>query len=100
MTTPPSALARHVGADLRTCWDAIEVEATARTSDSARLQGVKTLGVDEHICGRPDNGSEFGASFHWHLLDRGIDHVRIKPRTPRLNGKVCEDLARRCTGLV
>jgi transposase InsO family protein len=38
-----------------------------------------------------DNGSEFGASFHWHLLDLGIDHVKIKPRTPRLNGKVCED---------
>ena len=35
-----------------------------------------------------DNGSEFGASFHWHLLDKGIDQVRIKPRTPRLNGKV------------
>jgi transposase InsO family protein len=35
-----------------------------------------------------DNGSEFGASFHWHLLDKGIDHVHIKPRTPRLNGKV------------
>ena len=31
---------------------------------------------------------EFGASFHWHLLDKGIDHVRIRPRTPRLNGKV------------
>jgi transposase InsO family protein len=35
-----------------------------------------------------DNGSEFGASFHWHLLDKRIDHVRIKPGTPRLNGKV------------
>jgi len=35
-----------------------------------------------------DNGSEFGASFHWHLLDKGIDHVKIRPRTPRLNGKV------------
>ena len=35
-----------------------------------------------------DNGSEFGASFHWHLLDLGVDHVKIKPRTPRLNGKV------------
>jgi len=31
-----------------------------------------------------DNGSEFGTSFHWHLLDKGIDHVKIKPRTPRL----------------
>jgi transposase InsO family protein len=35
-----------------------------------------------------DNGSEFGASFHWHLLDAGVDHVKIKPRTPRLIGKV------------
>jgi transposase InsO family protein len=35
-----------------------------------------------------DNGSEFQAGFHWHLLDRGINHVYIKPSTPRLNGKV------------
>ncbi|HEY6203428.1 MAG TPA: IS481 family transposase [Candidatus Limnocylindria bacterium] len=35
-----------------------------------------------------DNGSEFQARFHWHVLDRGIDHVYIKPATPRLNGKV------------
>lgn len=35
-----------------------------------------------------DNGSEFQSQFHWHLLDRGIGHVYIKPATPRLNGKV------------
>ena len=35
-----------------------------------------------------DNGAEFGSSFHWQVLDRGIGHVDIKPRTPRLNGKV------------
>ncbi len=35
-----------------------------------------------------DNGSEFGSQFHWHVLDRGIKHVYIKPATPRLNGKV------------
>ena len=34
------------------------------------------------------NGVEFGASFHWHVLDKGAGHVYIKPRTPRLNGKV------------
>jgi hypothetical protein len=34
------------------------------------------------------NGQEFGASFHWHLLDKGIGHVYIRPRTPRLNVKV------------
>ena len=35
-----------------------------------------------------DNGSEFGSSFHYHLLDKGVGHRYIKPRTPRLNGKV------------
>ena len=35
-----------------------------------------------------DNGSEFQSLFHWYLRDRDIQHVYIKPRTPRLNGKV------------
>lgn len=29
-----------------------------------------------------DNGSEFQSKFHWHVLDRGIRHIYIKPRTP------------------
>jgi transposase InsO family protein len=28
------------------------------------------------------------AQFHYHVLDKGIGHRYIKPRTPRLNGKV------------
>jgi transposase len=47
--TTVSALARQLGVDWHTCWDAVEVEARARTSDPARLENVKTLGVDEHI---------------------------------------------------
>ena len=35
-----------------------------------------------------DNGVEFGSQFHYLVLDRGIEHVYIKPATPRLNGKV------------
>ncbi len=35
-----------------------------------------------------DNGTEFGPQFHWHILDKGIEHRYIQPRTPRLNGKV------------
>lgn len=35
-----------------------------------------------------DNGAEFQSAFHWHVLDKGINHTYIKPRTPRLNGKV------------
>lgn len=37
---------------------------------------------------RTDHGHEFQAKFHWHVEDLGIRHVYIKPRTPRLNGKV------------
>ncbi len=35
-----------------------------------------------------DNGAEFQSKFHWHLDELDIRHVYIKPRTPRLNGKV------------
>jgi transposase InsO family protein len=37
---------------------------------------------------RTDNGHEFQAQFHWHVEDLGMRHSYIKPRTPRLNGKV------------
>ena len=37
---------------------------------------------------RTDNGHEFQARFHWHCIDKGIDHVYIKPGSPKLNGKV------------
>ena len=47
--TTVSALARHLGVDWHTCWDAVEVEATRRLGDPARLAGVEVLGVDEHI---------------------------------------------------
>jgi transposase len=47
--TTVSALARHLGVDWHTCWDAVEVEAKARVADPARRKNVKTIGVDEHI---------------------------------------------------
>ena len=40
-----------------------------------------------------DNGAEFQGALHWHLLDRGIGHVYIKPATPRLNGKLSARIA-------
>ena len=53
---------------------------------------VRRLRAREAPLRRPghqtDNGSEFGSSFHYHLLDKGVGHKYIKPRTPRLNGKV------------
>ena len=35
-----------------------------------------------------DNGAEFQSHFHWHLESLDIRHAYIRPRTPRLNGKV------------
>ena len=37
---------------------------------------------------RTDRGHEFQAQFHWHVEDKGIRHVYIKPRSPQQNGKV------------
>ena len=37
---------------------------------------------------RTDNGHEFQTKFNWHVKDLGMEHVYIKPGTPRLNGKV------------
>lgn len=35
-----------------------------------------------------DNEAEFRSRFHWHVVDRSIEHVYVDRRTPRLNGKV------------
>ncbi len=56
--TTVSALARHLGVDWHTLWDAVEVEARRRTADPTRLSGVKTLGVDEHIWRPSRRGSD------------------------------------------
>ena len=37
--TTVSALARHLGVDWHTCWDAVEVQARRRVGDPARLAG-------------------------------------------------------------
>ena len=44
-----------------------------------------------------DNGGEFGAQFHWHVLDRGIRHVYIKPAhpTPQRQGRAIPPHRRR-----
>jgi transposase len=47
--TTVSALARQLGVDWHTAWNAIGIEAKSRTGDPQRLTGVKMLGVDEHI---------------------------------------------------
>lgn len=60
-----------------------------RSEDRDRVHRPRP--VETAVPGRQiqtDNGQEFGSSFHWHLLGKGIGHVKIRPRTPRLNSKV------------
>lgn len=47
--TTVSALARHLGVDWHTLMDAITAHARGRVEDPARVDGVRTIGVDEHI---------------------------------------------------
>ncbi len=35
-----------------------------------------------------DNGQGCGSALHWHILDNGIAHSYIRPRTPRIHGEV------------
>ncbi len=48
---------------------------------------VRRLPFRVHVV-QTDNGAEFQSQFHWHLQERDIRHAYIRPRTPRLNGKV------------
>jgi len=48
---------------------------------------IRRLPFRVHVI-QTDNGAEFQSKFHWHLEQLDIRHVYIRPRTPRLNGKV------------
>jgi len=48
---------------------------------------IRRLPFRLHVV-QTDNGAEFQSQFHWHLETLDIRHVYIRPRTPRLNGKV------------
>ena len=87
--TTVSALARHLGVDWHTCWDAIETEATRRVADPARLAGVETLGVDEHIWRPSRIGSTDRAVTGMVDLTRdehGVLHARLLDVVPGRSG--------------
>ena len=54
---------------------------------SHRLCDRKVPVSHPHHSNRP-RGHGFQAQFHWHVEDRGIRHVYIKPRSPERNGNV------------
>jgi len=76
--TTVAALARHLGVDWHTCWDAIEVEAERRMADPGRLTGVVTLGVDEHIWKPSHHGGDRAVTS---MVDLTRDqHGRVRAR--------------------
>jgi transposase InsO family protein len=62
-------------------------QVNQRTSVQFVDYALSRLPFRTHII-QTDNGGEFQGQFHWHVLDKGIQHVYIRPRLPRLNGKV------------
>src|SRR4029453_16819380 len=80
-SSPRSTTARGYGS----CASTPSSTRPPRSSSSTTLAQRLPFAVEVV---QPDNGPEFGSAFHWHVLDKGIGHLRIKPRTPRLNGKV------------
>ena len=60
---------------------------TQRTASQFIDEVLRRLPFRVHIV-QTDNGAEFQSQFHWHLEELDVRHVYIRPRTPRLNGKV------------
>ncbi len=86
--TTVSALARHLGVDWHTLWDAVELEATARLDDPARLVGVATLGVDEHIWRPGHRGHDRAVTSMVDLTrdEHGCLHARLLDVVPGRSG--------------
>ncbi|WNB86977.1 ISL3 family transposase [Cellulomonas sp. ATA003] len=86
--TTVSALARHLGVDWHTCWDAIEAEAARRVADPSRLAGVVTLGVDEHIWKPSHHGAARAVTAMVDLTrdQHGHVHARLLDVVPGRSG--------------
>jgi transposase len=86
--TTVSALARHLGVDWHTLWDAVEVEATARLHNPDRLTGVRTLGVDEHVWRPSRHGHDRAVTSMVDLTrdQHGCLHARLLDVVPGRSG--------------
>jgi transposase InsO family protein len=81
--------------------------ATSRPVCAVFAEALTRHGVPAQVL--TDNGKVFTGRYASRpievLFDRicrenGIEHLLTKVRSPTTTGKICEDLARRCTGLV
>src|SRR5438046_10441048 len=67
----------NAGSATRSSSQGTRFKSTASTRRPFKVMRIQT-----------DNGAEFQAGVHWHLLDKGLQHVYIRPSTTRLNGTV------------
>jgi transposase len=86
--TTISALARHLGVDWHTLWDAVETEALRRVDTPDRLAGVRTLGVDEHVWrpGRRGHDRAVTAMVDLTRDEHGCLHARLLDVVPGRSG--------------
>lgn len=88
-----SAIARQLGVDWHTIWDNIKALAQLELADPKRLEGVTTLGVDEHIwrhTGFPSGRVLTG--FVDHSRDaKGRIRARLLDLVPGRSGKAYAD---------
>jgi transposase len=86
--TTVSALARHLGVDWHTLWDAVEVEASGRLDTPERLAGVRTLGVDEHVWRPSRHGADRAVTGMVDLTrdQHGCLHARLLDVVPGRSG--------------
>jgi len=86
--TTISALARHLGVDWHTLWDAVETEALRRVDTADRLAGVRTLGVDEHVWrpGRRGHDRAVTAMVDLTRDEHGCLHARLLDVVPGRSG--------------
>jgi transposase len=91
--TTVSALARHLGVDWHTAWNAIKVEATKRVKRPERDKGVTALGVDEHIWRPGMRGKNRAVTVMVDLTrdDRGCLHARSLDAVEGRTGTVYAD---------
>jgi transposase len=86
--TTVSALARRLGVDWHTLWEAVKLEAERRLAQPGRLAGVSALGVDEHVWrpGRFGAGRDVTGMVDLSRHQRGRVRARLLDLVPGRSG--------------
>jgi len=96
-TASVAAVARRLGVDWHTVWEAIKPILAVLADDPNRLVGVDTVGVDEHIWHhqpRPGKGPKEQTGIVDLTRRNGKPHARLLDLLPGRSGKVYADWLR------